>query len=78
MKPHLLWAAAYLVQEKHYFMETVELKGLKYNVTLQDENSAFSIVLSSVLKSKVSPDSCHIESPVAPSEEAQTCSFFTV
>lgn len=39
-------------------METVELKGLKYDPVLQDENSGFSIVLSTVLKSKVSPD-CH-------------------
>lgn len=37
-------------------METVELKGLKYEPVLQDENSGFSIVLSSVLKSKVSTD----------------------
>ncbi|XP_047443765.1 transmembrane protease serine 9 [Mugil cephalus] len=44
---------AYLVQEQHYFMETVELKGLKYDAALQDENSGFSIVLSAVLKSKI-------------------------
>ncbi|XP_034565140.1 transmembrane protease serine 9 [Notolabrus celidotus] len=44
---------AYLVQEQHYFMETLELKGLKYDPALQDENSGFSIVLSSVLKSKI-------------------------
>ncbi|KAF7655360.1 hypothetical protein LDENG_00057290 [Lucifuga dentata] len=44
---------AYLVQEQHYFMETVELKGLKYDPDLQDENTGFSIVLSSVLKSKI-------------------------
>ncbi|XP_071343966.1 transmembrane protease serine 9 [Trachinotus anak] len=44
---------AYLVQEQHYFMETVELRGLKYDPVLQDENSGFSIVLSSVLKSKI-------------------------
>ncbi|KAM8745376.1 transmembrane protease serine 9 [Acanthopagrus schlegelii] len=44
---------AYLVQEQHYFMETVELKGLKYDPVLQDENSGFFIVLSSVLKSKI-------------------------
>ncbi|KAL3047815.1 hypothetical protein OYC64_021894 [Pagothenia borchgrevinki] len=43
----------YMVQEQHYFMETVELKGLNYNQSLQDENSAFSIVLTSVLKSKI-------------------------
>ncbi|XP_035509617.1 transmembrane protease serine 9 [Morone saxatilis] len=44
---------AYLVQEQHYFMETVELQGLKYDPVLQDEDSGFSIVLSSVLKSKI-------------------------
>nr|XP_020494569.1 transmembrane protease serine 9 [Labrus bergylta] len=44
---------AYMVQEQHYFMETLELKGLKYDPVLQDENSGFSIVLSSVLKSKI-------------------------
>lgn len=45
-------------------METVELKGLKYDPVLQDENSGFSIVLSSVLKSKVSPDFHHVQSPI--------------
>lgn len=54
--------AAYLVQEQHYFMETVELKGLKYDPVLQDENSGFFIVLSSVLKSKVSPGSDYVSS----------------
>ncbi|KAM4548027.1 transmembrane protease serine 9 [Odontesthes bonariensis] len=44
---------AYLVQEPHYFMETVELKGLKYSTALQNENSGFSILLSSVITSKV-------------------------
>ncbi|CAL8308420.1 unnamed protein product [Lota lota] len=44
---------AYLVQEQHYFMETVELKGLKYNSSLQDESSAFSLVLSTILKTKI-------------------------
>ncbi|CAJ1060622.1 transmembrane protease serine 9 [Xyrichtys novacula] len=44
---------AYMVQEQHYFMETLELKGLKYDPALQDESSGFSIVLSSVLKSKI-------------------------
>ncbi|XP_034073671.1 transmembrane protease serine 9 [Gymnodraco acuticeps] len=43
----------YMVQEQHSFMETVELKGLKYNQSLQEKNSAFSIVLTSVLKSKI-------------------------
>lgn len=36
-------------------METVELRGLRYDLALQDENSGFSVMLSSVLKSKVSP-----------------------
>lgn len=57
---------AYLVQEQHYFMETVELKGLKYDPVLQDENSGFSIVLSSVLKSKVGPDCHHDKSLICP------------
>ncbi|CAL8254300.1 unnamed protein product [Merluccius merluccius] len=43
----------YLVQEQHYFMETVELKGLKYDSSLQDEGSAFSIVLTSILTTKI-------------------------
>ncbi|KAJ3598877.1 hypothetical protein NHX12_032840 [Muraenolepis orangiensis] len=34
-------------------METVQLTGLKYNSSLQDENSAFSIVLSTILKTKI-------------------------
>lgn len=45
---------AYLVQEQHHFMETVQLKGLQYDPVLQDENSGYSIVLTSVLKSQVS------------------------
>lgn len=45
--------SAYLVQEQHYVMETVELKGLEYDSDLQDETSAFSIVLSSTLQTKV-------------------------
>ncbi|XP_005746853.1 transmembrane protease serine 9 [Pundamilia nyererei] len=44
---------AYLVQEQHHFMETVELRGLKYDAALQDKSSGFSIVLSSVLKSRI-------------------------
>ncbi|XP_047192854.1 transmembrane protease serine 9 [Scophthalmus maximus] len=44
---------ACMVQEEHYFMDTVELRGLTYDPVLQDENSGFSIVLSSVLKSKI-------------------------
>ena len=45
--------SAYLVQEQHYFMETVELKGLKYDTDLQDDSSTFSEVLSATLKNKV-------------------------
>lgn len=45
---------AYFVQEKHHFVETVQLKGLQYDPVLQEENSGFSIVLTSVLKSQVS------------------------
>lgn len=45
---------AYLVQEEHRFMETVQLKGLQYDPVLQEENSGYSIVLTSVLKSQVS------------------------
>ncbi|XP_077441020.1 transmembrane protease serine 9 isoform X2 [Vanacampus margaritifer] len=44
---------AYLIQEQHYFMETVELKGLKHDPSLQDPNSGFSLVLTSVLSSKI-------------------------
>ncbi|KAK2835506.1 hypothetical protein Q5P01_015990 [Channa striata] len=44
---------AFLVQEQHYFIETVELKGVKYDPVLQDQNSAFYIVLSTVLKNKI-------------------------
>ncbi|XP_061635977.1 transmembrane protease serine 9 [Phyllopteryx taeniolatus] len=44
---------AYLMQEQHSFMETVELKGLKHDPSLQDQNSGFSIVLTSVLNSKI-------------------------
>ncbi|XP_061884654.1 transmembrane protease serine 9 [Entelurus aequoreus] len=44
---------AYLVRERHTFMETVELKGLKYQASLQDHNSGFTIVLTSVLNTKI-------------------------
>uniref|UniRef100_W5L8P0 Transmembrane serine protease 9 n=1 Tax=Astyanax mexicanus TaxID=7994 RepID=W5L8P0_ASTMX len=43
----------YLVQEEHYFMETVELKGLKYNTDLQDKTSAFSLILTATLETKI-------------------------
>lgn len=35
-------------------METVQLKGLKYDSALQSINSGYYIVLSSIIKSKVS------------------------
>lgn len=57
----------YLVQEQHYFMETVQLRGLKYDPVLQDESSGFSIVLSSVLKTKVRADRRHSECQICPS-----------
>ncbi|XP_023809895.1 transmembrane protease serine 9 [Oryzias latipes] len=44
---------AYLLQEPQHFIETVELKGLEYTPDLEDENSAFTIILSSSLKSKI-------------------------
>ncbi|XP_076131545.1 transmembrane protease serine 9 [Alosa pseudoharengus] len=44
---------ASLVQEQHYFMETVELNGLKYDSDLKDDSSAFSVLLSATLKSKI-------------------------
>uniref|UniRef100_A0A3B5L054 Peptidase S1 domain-containing protein n=1 Tax=Xiphophorus couchianus TaxID=32473 RepID=A0A3B5L054_9TELE len=39
----------YLLEEPHDFLETVELKGLKYSPDLEDGNSGFSIILSSAL-----------------------------
>ena len=56
-------------------METVELKGLKYDPVLQDENSGFSIVLSSVLKSKVGPDGHHDKSLIFPLKCAKLLIF---
>ncbi|XP_056303806.1 transmembrane protease serine 9 [Danio aesculapii] len=44
---------AYLIQEEHYFMDTVELQGLNYNADLQDKSSGFSLVLSATLKAKI-------------------------
>lgn len=45
--------SAYLIQEEHYFMETVELQGLSYDSELLDKTSGFSVVLTSTLKAKV-------------------------
>ncbi|XP_056614218.1 transmembrane protease serine 9 [Triplophysa dalaica] len=44
---------AYLLEEEHYFMETVELQGLSYQPELQEKTSGFSIILSSTLKAKI-------------------------
>ncbi|KAG1945946.1 transmembrane protease serine 9 [Pimephales promelas] len=44
---------AYLIQEEHYFMETVELQGLGYDSDLLDKTSGFSVVLTSTLKTKI-------------------------
>ncbi|XP_037530567.1 transmembrane protease serine 9 isoform X2 [Nematolebias whitei] len=46
-------AIAYVVREPRHYLETVELKGLKYNSTLQNVNSGFSIILSTALTSKI-------------------------
>ncbi len=44
---------AYLIQEEHYFMETVELEGLSYDSDLRDKTSGFYVVLTATLKEKV-------------------------
>lgn len=48
--------SAYLVQEEHQFLETVQLRGLKYDSALQNLNSGYYIVLSSIMRTTVSPD----------------------
>ncbi|XP_027883680.1 transmembrane protease serine 9 [Xiphophorus couchianus] len=62
-------AIAYLLEEPHDFLETVELKGLKYSPDLEDGNSGFSIILSSALKSKVRAEISYARCP----ENAYTC-----
>ncbi|XP_043078526.1 transmembrane protease serine 9 isoform X1 [Puntigrus tetrazona] len=44
---------AYLIQEEHYFMETVELEGLNYDADLRDKTSGFYVVLTATLKAKI-------------------------
>ncbi|XP_052446970.1 transmembrane protease serine 9-like [Carassius gibelio] len=44
---------AYLIQEEHYFMETVELEGLSYDPVLRDKTSGFYVVLTATLKEKI-------------------------
>lgn len=68
-----LLPSAYLVQEQHEFMETVQLKGLKYDSALQSINSGYYIVLSSVIKNKVNPDSSLLCSPAWVSNHILFC-----
>ncbi|XP_059399257.1 transmembrane protease serine 9-like [Carassius carassius] len=44
---------AYLIQEEHYFLETVELQGLSYDPGLSDKTSGFYLVLTATLKEKI-------------------------
>ncbi|XP_076879932.1 transmembrane protease serine 9 isoform X2 [Brachyhypopomus gauderio] len=44
---------AYMMKEEYYFMETAELKGLKYSPDLQDDTSPFSLILTTILKTKI-------------------------
>ncbi|XP_016397880.1 transmembrane protease serine 9-like [Sinocyclocheilus rhinocerous] len=44
---------AYLIQEEHYFMETVELQELSYDPDLRDKTSGFYVVLTATLKEKI-------------------------
>ena len=55
-------------------MDTVELRGLKYDAALQDGDSGYSLVLSSVLKSKVSSVCPLSEKSMCPSH-CVNCSF---
>lgn len=42
-----------MVQEEHYFMDTVELRGLQYKADLKDKTSAFFLILTATLETKV-------------------------
>ncbi|KAK3562100.1 hypothetical protein QTP86_029338, partial [Hemibagrus guttatus] len=44
---------AYMVQKEHYFMDTVELNGLQYKPDLKDKTSAFCLVLTDTLETKM-------------------------
>ncbi|XP_053369728.1 transmembrane protease serine 9 [Clarias gariepinus] len=44
---------AYTVQKEHYFMDTVELKGLQYKPDLKDKMSAFFLILTATLETKI-------------------------
>ncbi|XP_026786261.1 transmembrane protease serine 9 isoform X2 [Pangasianodon hypophthalmus] len=44
---------AYTVQKEHYFMDTVELKGLQYKPELKDKTSAFFLILTATLETKI-------------------------
>ncbi|XP_062869439.1 transmembrane protease serine 9 [Trichomycterus rosablanca] len=54
---------AYTVQEEHKYMDTVELKGLQYKSELQDLTSAFSLILTATLETKIG--SIFVSSPVS-------------
>lgn len=41
------------MQKEHYFMDTVELKGLQYKPDLKDKMSAFFLILTATLETKV-------------------------
>ncbi|XP_060797187.1 transmembrane protease serine 9 [Neoarius graeffei] len=43
----------YTVQKEHYFMDTVELKGLQYKPDLKDKMSAFFLILTATLETKM-------------------------
>ncbi|KAI5101166.1 transmembrane protease serine 9 [Silurus meridionalis] len=43
----------YAVQKEHYFMDTVELKGLQYKADLKDKMSAFFLILTATLETKM-------------------------
>ncbi|XP_035379209.1 transmembrane protease serine 9 [Electrophorus electricus] len=42
-----------MLKEEYYFMESVELKGLKYSPDLQDETSPYSLILTTTLKTTI-------------------------
>ncbi|XP_060739166.1 transmembrane protease serine 9 isoform X2 [Tachysurus vachellii] len=44
---------AYTVQEEHYFMDTVELRGLQYKADLKDKTSAFFLILTATMETKM-------------------------
>ncbi|XP_053490437.1 transmembrane protease serine 9 [Ictalurus furcatus] len=55
---------AYTVQKEHYFMDTVELKGLQYKADLKDKMSAFFLILTATLETKM--QNIFLASSIAP------------